>query len=257
MFCAMSEITHILIHPSLSRRPIVQAGLLLGMLFPASVAGAFFLATVTRAANPAYAAALTAGIFALGSIIVLRGLGISQYYAHDRLGLCNIITLTRAAGIAVLAGLLLAPVAGLGWGLVAIAGLLLGLDGLDGWAARRARLQSSFGARFDMEADVAFSLTLSALAVAMGQVGAWFLLLGLMRPLFLAAGRVWPALATPLPDARWRKTMAGLQMAGQVVLIAPILSPPASIWLGAAILAAMIASFAVDIRWLLRKAAGS
>lgn len=253
----MQETSHIFTYPNMLRRPILQAGALLGLLFPASIALAFFLAEGSRAASPGYAATLTAVIFAFGAIFVLRGLGMTRYYAHDRLGLCNIITLTRAAGIAVLAGLLLAPVAGLGWGLVAMAGLLLLLDGLDGWAARRARLQSSFGARFDMEADVAFSLTLSALAVAMGQVGAWFLLLGLLRPLFLAAGRVSPALAAPLPDARWRKTMAGLQMAGQVFLIAPVLAPPASAWLGAAILTAMIASFAVDIRWLLRKAARS
>lgn len=253
----MQDTSPILSVYTLSRRPIVQAVALLGLLLPASVAGAYILADLLRAATPAYAAALTAVIFALGAVIVLRGLGMTRYYAHDRLGLCNILTLSRAAGIAVMAGLLLAPVAGLGWGLVAMAGVLLALDGLDGWAARRAQLQSPFGARLDMETDVAFSLTLSALAVAMGQVGAWFLLLGLLRPLFLTAGRVWPALAAPLPYARWRKTMAGLQMAGQVILIAPVVAQPVSAWLGAAILTGTAASFAVDIRWLLRKAVRS
>ncbi len=227
--------------------------MLLAVIFPLALASAYALAAIAGAHRPGLSVALTSVLYVVGALAVLVALMAEGRYPHPRLGLCNVITLTRAAGVAVMAGLVLAPVTGLGWGLVALAAGVLVLDALDGWAARRARLQSAFGARLDVETDVAFALTLAALAVALGQVGPWFLLLGLMRPLFLGAGRVWPALRAPLPEARWRKRMAAAQMTVQVVLIAPVIAPPLSVWIGAVMLVAVLASFAVDIRWLLRQ----
>ena len=235
------------------RRAALQGAVLLAVIFPLALGLAYALANVAGAARPGLSVALTSALYAVGALAVLVALMANGRYPHPRLGLCNAITLTRAAGISVMAGLVIAPVTGLGWGLVALAGGLLVLDGLDGWAARRARMQSAFGARLDVESDVAFAITLAALAVALGQVGPWFLLLGLMRPLFLGAGRIWPALRAPLPDAPWRKRMAALQMTVQVVLIAPVIAPPLSVWIGAALLGAVLVSFAVDIRWLLRQ----
>ena len=231
----------------------MQGAVLLAVIFPLALASAYALAAIAGAHRPGLSVALTSVLYVVGALAVLVALMAEGRYPHPRLGLCNVITLTRAAGVAVMAGLVLAPVTGLGWGLVALAAGVLVLDALDGWAARRARLQSAFGARLDVETDVAFALTLAALAVALGQVGPWFLLLGLMRPLFLGAGRVWPALRAPLPEARWRKRMAAAQMTVQVVLIAPVIAPPLSVWIGAVMLVAVLASFAVDIRWLLRQ----
>ena len=231
----------------------MQGAVLLAVIFPLALASAYALAVIAGAHRPGLSVALTSVLYVVGALAVLVALMAEGRYPHPRLGLCNVITLTRAAGVAVMAGLVLAPVTGLGWGLVALAAGVLVLDALDGWAARRARLQSAFGARLDVETDVAFALTLAALAVALGQVGPWFLLLGLMRPLFLGAGRVWPALRAPLPEARWRKRMAAAQMTVQVVLIAPVIAPPLSVWIGAVMLVAVLASFAVDIRWLLRQ----
>jgi phosphatidylglycerophosphate synthase len=164
----------------------------------------------------------------------------------------------RAAGIAALAGLLvvpgaLDPVGGLGWILVALAALVLALDGADGWAARRSGLRSTFGARFDVEADVAFALVMAALAWQAGKVGVWFLALGGLRPAFLLARALWPQLRTPLPEAMWRKRVAAVQMVVQVVLMAPVIVPPVSYLLAGVLLAGVILSFAVDIRWLLRQ----
>lgn len=237
------------------RRAIWEGAGLLLVFGPAAIGATYLLARHVDAAHPSTAAALTAVLVGIGGVFVLKWLIAEHLYPHARLGLGNVLTLTRASGIAVMAGLILTPAAGLGWALVAMAGIVLALDGADGWAARRAGLQSAFGARMDMESDVAFSLTLAGLAVALGQVGIWFMALGLLRPAFVMAGRIWPALTAPLPDARWRKTMAGLQMAGQVVLIAPLLAPPYSTALGAAILLATMGSFAVDIRWLIRRGA--
>lgn len=236
------------------RRATLQGTALLLLLVPLAMMLSYLLAIQANAPSPEAAASLTALVCALGAGAILSGLSRRDSFPHARLGLCNVITLTRAAGIAALAGLLVTPLATPGWGLSLFALALLLLDALDGWAARRADLQSPFGARLDVETDVAFALTLAAVAVAMGQAGAWFLALGLLRPAFLLAARLWPALRAPLPEAMWRKRMAGLQMVVQVALISPLLAPPASTLLAAALLAAMLASFAIDIRWLARQA---
>lgn len=226
-----------------------------------AVAGsAALVAAGGGAASAAGAALITFGACATGGWAILRGLG-SGAYPHDRLGLCNGVTMARGAGVAVLAGLVVAPGAlagggGFGWAVVALAATVLALDGLDGWLARRSGLRSAFGARFDVEADVIFAVVMAALAWQAGKVGAWFLLIGGLRPAFLLAGMLWPALRAPLPEARWRKVMAALQMTVQVVLLAPVLVPPLSGAVGGAILAAMLLSFAVDIRWLRRNRSG-
>lgn len=240
-----------------TRRAALHATGLLTIALPVGGVVSFLIAQEAGAQRPEAAALLTALLSFLGATVVVYGLLNRQVFPHDRLGLCNVITLSRGIGIAVMAGLVLAPVAKLGWTLVAMSGVLLALDGVDGWAARRARLQSQFGARLDVETDVAFAFTLAALAVALGQVGIWFLALGLLRPAYLLAGRVWPALQAPLPDAKWRKRMAAIQMTVQVSLLAPILSPPVTTWMGALLLAAMVISFGIDIFSQLRRASSS
>ncbi len=253
----MSDISQIIFSPPVahgSRRVLLHAAGLLTLLLPLAIITTYLIANSAGASKPVMAATLTAGIVTVGCLFILYSLAQRESYPHAKLGLCNTITFVRGAGIAILAGLSLAPVAELGWWLAAFALTILLLDGLDGWAARQARLQSEFGARFDVETDVVFALTLAALAVALEQVGPWFLLLGLLRPFFMAAGHVWPALRAPLPEALWRKQMAGLQMSVQVLLITPLLSPPLATWLAALLLVVMVLSFMIDVRWLARQA---
>lgn len=230
--------------PGLSRDPRALALLWLSVLAPGAGALALWLAG-------ALAAAITVALCLVGGALVVRGLS-PQRYPHARLGLCNATTMLRAAGVAVLAGLLAAPMAAsdMGWGLVALAAVVLALDGVDGWAARRSGLKSEFGARFDVETDVVFALVAAALAWSLGQVGVWFLALGLLRPLFLVGAAVMPWIGAPLPHAPRRKVVAAVQMTGQVVLITPLLAPPASTALGAALLAMVLLSFAADLRAL-------
>jgi phosphatidylglycerophosphate synthase len=237
------------------RRPVLQALGLIIALAPLGLVASYLLAGAAGAISPHHAAWVTAGIMLVGSGLIIAGLMNGNAYPHGRLGLCNVITLARGAGITVMAGLIVTPVGQLGWWLVTMAGAVLALDAADGWAARRAALQSRFGARLDMETDVAFALVLAGLAVALGQVGVWFLVLGLLRPAFVAAGWLWPALRAPLPDAPWRRRLAGLQMAAQVVLITPVLSVAQGHVLGAVVLGAVLASFGLDILRLLRRAA--
>ena len=194
------------------------------------------------------------GGLGLGGVAMLRGLAAS--YPHSRFGLANAITLGRAAGVAVLASALFAPTGdeATRWALTALAALILALDGLDGWAARRTGLSSTFGARFDVEVDTAFALVLALLVWQSGAVGAWVIALGLFRPAFVVAGRVWPPLAAPLPEAVWRKSVCVAQIGVLIALISPAMPAGLAPLLALAMLSVLLLSFARDILWLARAA---
>ena len=89
--------------------------------------------------------------------------------------------------------------------LIAVA---LSLDAVDGWLARRLGLASRFGARFDLEIDALLLLILALLVWQADRVGAWVLVIGLLRYAFVAAGLArGPGCATPLPPSRRRQTV--------------------------------------------------
>jgi phosphatidylglycerophosphate synthase len=95
----------------------------------------------------------------------------------------------------------------LAWSIVVLALIALVLDGVDGRVARRRGEASAFGARFDMETDALLILVLAALAWSLGKAGAWILLAGALRYLFVAAGFVLPWLRAELPPSRRRQTV--------------------------------------------------
>jgi phosphatidylglycerophosphate synthase len=202
------------------------------------------------------AASASVGVMmALGTALAVRAMAAG--YPHARLGLCNLVTLGRLALAALLAVPLAMPggLAGrpaMAWSLVALTGVSLALDGLDGILARRSGLASAFGARFDMEVDAALAAMLAALALASGKAGAWVLALGFMRYGFVAAMVVLPWLRKPLPDRYSRKAACVVQIGVLIALLAPPVAPPLSVGLGLAALAALTWSFAVDVRWLWR-----
>jgi len=184
----------------------------------------------------------------------VAALAMSRSYPHRDLGLCNAITIGRLALTSALTALLAAPMppsASTLWLAFAVALLALSLDGVDGWAARRAGLTSRFGARFDMEVDSLFALILSIVAFQTGQAGAWILVLGVPRYLFVTAGTIWPSLKRELPDTRSRKAVCVLQIGTLIAFLVPVL-PGALLTSAAAIAAvALIWSFLRDIRVLL------
>jgi phosphatidylglycerophosphate synthase len=137
------------------------------------------------------------------------------------------------------------------WLAAAGATLMLCLDGLDGFLARRLGQASAFGARFDMETDAFAMVVLALLVWAFGQVGGWVLLSGLIRYIFVVGGWLWPVLARPLPPRRRRQTLCVMQMAALIVALA---LPIAPLWAGLICLAGLILlgySFGVDLVWLL------
>ncbi len=172
-------------------------------------------------------------------------------YPHDRIGGCNAVTLLRAA----ITCALLAPLAdgaAAGWAVTIVGGVALALDGLDGWLARRAGLVSGFGARFDMEVDAAFALTLALHAWLGTTLGPGVLLLGVLRYGFVAAGLVLPWLRAELPQRLRRKAICVLQLGTLVLLQTPLPSHAQAGFLAWLATAALALSFALDIRWLWR-----
>lgn len=254
-------------------KPRSDDGPISGAQHPAEPAGRPMARALRRDAATDAACAAT-GLLAAASLAVLAELSSHWYVAavmtvfaaavgiaarwlpshpHHRFGAANRVTLLRLALVALLAGWLVEGGTPPGWGIVVTATLAASLDGLDGALARRLQVASEFGARFDMETDALLILVLSALLWRSGKAGAWVLLAGGMRYLFLAAARPWPALARPLPPSTRRKTICVLLIVLLIAALAPIVPIVPASWLAAAGVLLVTASFALDIGWLLRR----
>ena len=228
------------------------------------------LLAIASAGRAGAATAVTAtGVYATVAVLVLQGIAAPN--APSRFGSANVVTLLRAGLAALLTGLalealttgtgLLATPAEIGdlwaWALPTGALLALLLDGIDGWLARRLRVASTFGARFDMEADALLVLALSMAALAAGRAGPWVLTAGALRYVFLVAGALWPALAAPLPPSFRRKAICvAIGAALAVGLVPAVPAAAAGVLAGAGVLA-VVYSFAVDTLWLLRRRGGA
>lgn len=225
--------------------------------------GAFALAAVAGGAGVlALCAALpNVGLMAGGVALaayclaaVLAGVAMGRDYPHDRLGLCNLVTLIRLGLVATL----VAPLwmgAGPSWSVLALATLAFALDGLDGWLARRSGLESAFGARFDMEVDSALALVLAlnaAVGAGMNPILAGVVVgaLGLPRYAFLAAGLALPWLRHDLPPRFARKAVCVLQIAVLITLQVPGLPPYLVAVMVSVAAAALVWSFVRDGLWL-------
>ena len=214
--------------------PAAQVGLLAAMSSAVGFDGAG--AAVGLACAAVTVAALAWGLAASGT----RDLGPADH-----------VTLTRATLACGVAALTVnsftqpAPVPTL----VAIAGIALLLDAVDGWVARRTGTASALGARFDMEVDAFLVLVLSVYVARVA--GWWVLAIGLARYALLAAASVVPWLRGTIPARRWRKVVAAVQ--GIVLtVVASGLLPDASNRL--ALLAALVllaTSFGTEVaeRW--------
>lgn len=176
-----------------------------------------------------------------------------RHSAAARFGLANQTTLLRAGLVCLMCGPLLGAGGALdaGWPLIGLAGAALALDAVDGWLARRLRLASRFGARFDVEVDTLLLLTLALLVWQSGRAGPWVLAIGLMRYAFLLAARAMPTLRRPLPPSLRRRTVFGVQALLLIACLLPPIPAAHASWLAASALLALAASFARDVRWLL------
>ena len=195
-----------------------------------------------------------AGLFAL-----VMGLSIGflkQHHPFARFGGANQITTVRAILVALAAALVgEPPVPSVAIAAVTVSVSALLLDGVDGWLARRHRIVSRFGARFDMEIDALLVLALSVLAWRSEKAGPWVVASGLLRYAFVAAGAVMPWLRGALPPSRRRQAICVIQIAALTLAMLPAVEPPLSTRLVAAALGVLAYSFLIDTVWLWRHAA--
>ena len=205
----------------------------------------------------AFGAALTC--FAVVATLVLLSLG--HHTPHRSFGVANAVTLIRATAATLMMGVVsemllggsLVVNAALSWILVATATAALLLDGVDGWAARQTGMVSDFGARFDMEADALFLLTMSLLAYATGKVGIWVLVSGLMRYVFVLCGWLWAPLTAQLLPLWRRKAIYAVQVSALIAALAPVV--PAEVAHATCLVGLVLLSysFGTDCVWLARQ----
>jgi phosphatidylglycerophosphate synthase len=229
-------------------RALRGAGVAVALVIAATIGAAAWL---DHAWLDTGALALRAGVLAVvGGALVLWL--VLEHLRDGAFGAANVVTLGRG-GLTVLLLALLDAGTTSSWWPVALALLAVVLDGVDGALARGRAETSAFGARFDMETDALLILVLAALVWQHGKAGAWVLLAGVLRYAFVAAGRFWRALSTPLPPSRRRQAVCVVQIVSLIGALAPPISPPVSSALAFAGLAALAWSFALDTAWLARQ----
>jgi len=194
----------------------------------------------------------------LAAILVLARRSARAHHPFPRFGPANHVTMVRAFLAAIVAGFIGEPsLPAAGWIVACAAVVATVLDGADGWVARRTGMASAFGARFDMETDALLIQVLAILAWQYGKAGPWVLISGLLRYLFVAAGWALPWMQRPLLPSLRRKAICVVQTVGLILTILPPILPPASEWLAAVSLAALVYSFLADTLWLWRRASAS
>ena len=187
---------------------------------------------------------------ALAAYAVLVWL-IDRHCGPLRPGRANLATLARgAAGLATL-GAVANPI---GWPVVAMLALCLTADGLDGWLARHFAQTSAAGARLDMETDAALILSLSVLVAATPAVGPWVLLSAALRYGFIIWLWLRPDLNRPLPVSLRRRAVCVLQSLSLTICLVPGLPARLAAVVAAMGLLVLVASFAIDVAWLIRQA---
>lgn len=221
------------------------------LCFALLIAGASWLLTPLAPDAGRYGLQLTV---LTAVFLVILAVAVARTGWSGHFGWANAVTLFRSALIlSVLAAYGGTWPATAAWVFCVIALIALLLDGLDGKIARARRESSGFGARFDMEVDAAFLMGLTILAANQDKAGWWFLLAGLYRYLFIAAGRLYPWINADLPDSFRRKVICVVAIATALGSLTPLLPPPVSTLVALVGLIALTGSFAIDLRWLYRK----
>jgi phosphatidylglycerophosphate synthase len=166
-------------------------------------------------------------------------------------GSANAVTLARATFVALVTATIgerAEPMIASAAASAAIA--VTAMDGVDGWLARRSGMASAFGARFDMEVDALLIQALSILVWTHDKAGAWVIMSGLLRYIFVAAGWVWPWMERPLEPSRRRQTVCVVQVVALIAALEPFVTRSTGTAIAAIALAVLAGSFLMDTRWL-------
>jgi phosphatidylglycerophosphate synthase len=217
-----------------------------------ALAALVVLSGVARARLPLdqlYALKAAAAFVMIATLVVVFIDGRTHPFAQ--FGSANQVTTARAVFAALVVGAIGEhATAAVAAGAAAAGAAVTAMDGVDGWVARRGRMASQFGARFDMEVDAVLILALAILTWQQGKAGVWVMLSGLLRYLFVAAGSLLPHMRRPLPFSRRRQTICVVQVVALIVALEPFVPPAVSESIAGAALVALFYSFAVDTLWL-------
>lgn len=169
------------------------------------------------------------------------------------LGYGNGLTLARGLLTCMLAGFLFGPLppGGLAWAPAILYTLERVIDFFDGYVARSTRNETKLGAILDIEFDGLGILVASGLAIQMGHLPLWYLLLGLARQLFVAG--IWlrqrqGKAVYEMSESDHRRLIAGFQTCFISVMLWPILSPQVTLPLSYMFAVPLLCSFGRD--WL-------
>ena len=231
--------------------PPLSAGLAVVVAAAAVIGGAVVLQRALALDTPL---AGRAGALAVGGGALLLWLATTRL-PPARFGVANTVTLARGAlTLLTLALVGIGGGASLAWTIVALATVAAVLDAVDGPLARSRGESSAFGARFDMEIDALLILVLAVLVFQHAKAGAWILLAGLLRYVFVAASYAWPWFGADLPPSRRRQAVCVVQIVSLIGALAPIVVQPWSAALALAGLVLLVWSFGIDVAWLARRA---
>jgi phosphatidylglycerophosphate synthase len=156
-------------------------------------------------------------VLTLASFIALWIVGYGAWTPRGGPGLANGVTAVR---LALALALALLGRGGRGEVLAAVVITVLLLDGLDGWLARRRGTASAFGAHFDMETDALLVLVVGLVLWQRGPLGAWILLPGMLRYLYVLCLALVPPRGGEMPRSRFGRHAFTLLILGFTIALA-------------------------------------
>jgi phosphatidylglycerophosphate synthase len=139
-------------------------------------------------------------------------------FLASRFGSANWITSVRLVSLLLFAALIdtRQPLAA-----SALAWAVFCLDGLDGFLARRTHMESSFGALYDAEVDATFSMLLTWALFQLGHAGAWVLLGGLLRFMYVLSLYITRVSEVEAPRSTLGRYVFGLSVGGYTLSLWP------------------------------------
>ncbi|HET8940149.1 MAG TPA: CDP-alcohol phosphatidyltransferase family protein [Polyangiales bacterium] len=167
-------------------------------------------------------------------------------------GAANTITSLRLIGLVALAALVDAS---LPLWASALAWLIFCLDGLDGFVARRAQTDSSFGALFDAEVDASFNMLLTWSVFQLGHAGAWVLIGGVLRFVYVLSLYFTRVSEIEAPRTTLGRYVFALSVGGYTLSLWPFAS--AGVLLSGLATALLCYSFSRSFRWTFAPRPGS
>jgi phosphatidylglycerophosphate synthase len=202
-----------------------------------------FVMLIGSAVSAACMSALPLALAALGSFAIwLYQLRAS--FTPAGFGAANYITTARLLSLVLLAAL---TDASLPLWASALAWTIFCLDGLDGYLARRTHSTSSFGAQYDAEVDASFTMLLTWSVFQLGHAGAWVLIGGLLRYVYVLSLYFTQVSDAEAPRSRLGRYAFGLSIGGYTLSLWPFAG--AGFVLSGLATALLCYSFSHSFRW--------